>query len=57
MGKTEYYFISDDILAEFRGRADAPEFWATHWKSTDYRHFLERYENGYLGEFARVFRK
>ena len=57
MGRTEYHLVSDGVLAEFRDRADAPEFWAAQWKSTDYRRFLERYENGYLGEFARVFPK
>lgn len=51
MGKTEYYLVSDNVLAEFRDRADEPEFWAAHWKSTDYERFLGRYENGYLGEF------
>ena len=30
-------------------KANAPEFWAAHWQSTDYRRFLERYENEYLG--------
>lgn len=57
VSNTEYYLVSDNVLAEFRDRVDEPEFWAAHWKSTDYRRFLERYENGYLGEFACVFRK
>ena len=36
MGLTEYYLVSDDVLAEFRDRADEPEFWAAHWKSMNY---------------------
>ncbi len=57
MQQTEYYRFSPGILAEFRAKADEAQFWSALWGNTDYDLFFQKYQNGYLADFERVFKK
>lgn len=53
----EFRIISPDVLAEYRARGDQPEFWADHWRDTEYLNLLSRYERGRLDEYRSIFKK
>jgi len=55
--KSEYSLISSQILAEFRERADNPDFWANRWSESDLKKFLDKYKKGFLGNFKYIFGK
>ncbi len=57
MTKAHYFQFSTQVLAEFRQRADEPDFWSMYWKGIDFGKFLNRYRDGSLGVYRKVFKK
>jgi len=49
MEKANYCLCSEELLAEFRERADKPDFWLSLWEKTNLEKFLHKYTKGKLG--------